>query len=561
MSAIAGTDVGRQLEADGPGWRLDLLAFVLGRRRGKMLDLIADPGFVAEAKSRGWSVAEADVDNLDTLAEGGERFDVITLWDVVGFLDDPDVLRALPGLLAQNGSVVVLSPNADGRKAVSQGDKWAVRTDPARVAVFGKQGHAELLAAAGLGGAIRHVEIEREGVDYLISYTRGSQESSLRALFVNRPDALHRPGGDAVQMFAMLRHLEDAGVAVDVSLELKPRSAGQDVSHLFNIQLPWIELEQMKSLKRRGGSPVAVSPIYGEYSERNWAYLTVPRIFATSASKRELADALGALAAGTIQVEVGDTVVNERSRISQHGPEYEDQQRQIVRMSDHIIATCHNEVRQIRRSLGVYNKPFTVVHNAADPDVFLDASPDAFVEKYGITDFVICVGRFEVGKNQLMLIEALRSTPLRLVLVGAVSEQPYYDLCRQHADGSVTFIGHLPQEELASAYAAARVAAFPSWFEIASLAVIEAAISGCAIVVGDRSSETEYLGEYAWYCDPADVASIKEAVVGAWKDTGRVARDREALRRRFVEDWTWEKAATDCFGAYREMLRPATEGS
>ena len=59
---------------------------------------------------------------------------------------------------------------------------------------------------------------------------------------------------------------------------------------------------------------------------------------------------------------------------------------------------------------------------------------------------------------------------------------------------------------MASAYHAAAAHALPSWAEGAALANLEAAAAGCPIVVSDRSSEFEYFGDLATYCDPADPA-------------------------------------------------------
>ena len=38
---------------------------------------------------------------------------------------------------------------------------------------------------------------------------------------------------------------------------------------------------------------------------------------------------------------------------------------------------------------------------------------------------------------------------------------------------------------------------------------------GCPVVTTDRGSAREYLGEHAYYCDPADPASIRDAVSGS----------------------------------------------
>ena len=87
-------------------------------------------------------------------------------------------------------------------------------------------------------------------------------------------------------------------------------------------------------------------------------------------------------------------------------------------------------------------------------------------------------GRIEPGKNQAMLCWALRKVDIQIVLIGGSKHWPSYaDLCRSISGPKVTIIDHLPQNLLASAYAAAAVHTLPSWMELA-LSQPEAALSG-----------------------------------------------------------------------------------
>ena len=55
---------------------------------------------------------------------------------------------------------------------------------------------------------------------------------------------------------------------------------------------------------------------------------------------------------------------------------------------------------------------------------------------------------------------------------------------------------------LASAYAAARVFALPSWFETPGLAALEAALAGCAVVITPFGCTREYFGDRVEYARP-----------------------------------------------------------
>jgi hypothetical protein len=189
-----------------------------------------------------------------------------------------------------------------------------------------------------------------------------------------------------------------------------------------------------------------------------------------------------------------------------------------------------------------------VVTNAVD-ERFFSARPEPFVERYGLRDFVLCAARVEKRKNQLLLVAALRGTGIPLVIVGQPNPEEYRELCRRYADANVTFLEALPREELASAYAAAKVHALPGWFETPGLSTLEAAAAGCSIVTTDRGTAREYLGDGAWYCDPKDVVSIRNAVLAAYQ-APRAGQLRELVRERY----TWARAAESTLEGYRLAL-------
>ncbi len=136
-----------------------------------------------------------------------------------------------------------------------------------------------------------------------------------------------------------------------------------------------------------------------------------------------------------------------------------------------------------------------------------------------------------------------------LVLIGQAHPEGYRDLCRRYADENVHFLDHLPAEELASAYAAAKVHVLPSWLETPGLSSLEAAAAGCTLVVSDRGLTREYFGDEAWYCDPRSFASIREAVLAAY-----AAPRAAALRARVRTEYTWERAAQKTLEGYQLAL-------
>jgi hypothetical protein len=170
----------------------------------------------------------------------------------------------------------------------------------------------------------------------------------------------------------------------------------------------------------------------------------------------------------------------------------------------------------------------------------------------GIRDFVLCVGAVQSRTNQLLLIEALRGTGVPVVLIGASPDPEYLEFCRQRGGEALVYLGRLSPELVASAYAAARVFARPAFGDVVGLPSLEAAAAGLP-VVGSASGEFERLGDGAYYCDPASVESIREAVLSAWTSRTADVQRRQALRDR-VAGYGWTKRATQIAEVYRAVL-------
>lgn len=377
-----------------------------------------------------------------------------------------------------------------------------------------------------------------------------SGRASLRVLMVNTFEP-RLSGGDMHQVKKTRQYLQQLGVHVDVCCTPRPDPRGYDVVHMWNTWFPAQSLPQLKAVRAaRPDIPVVLSPIYWDMKEKAWADVAVPAIFAEAGSPRQLQESLQLLAADRY-------VRGGRTRANASEPNfvgYELYQRQLVGLADHLLPQSRAEMLNLKATLGI-EKPYTLVPNGAEHAVFENATADDFVRRHGVRDFVLIVGLVEPRKNQLMLLHALRDTGLPLVVIGRHYDLGYYRLCRQHAPKDTLFIDHLPHEQLASAFKAARVHCLPSWMECAAFANVEAALCGCALAVSDRTSEKEYFGDNAYYCDPANLLSIRTAVVSAHRNHAADAPKRARLIEQFRTRYTWEAAARATFAGYESALR------
>jgi len=168
--------------------------------------------------------------------------------------------------------------------------------------------------------------------------------------------------------------------------------------------------------------------------------------------------------------------------------------------------------------------------------------------------YIINVARFDPRKNHINLIKAVKQIDVPLVLVGnKIDTQKYYfhlieKLIRDTPN--IKIVSYKSQEELMQYYQAASLHVLPSWAETPGLVNLEAAASGCKLVVSDRGSEKEYFGNLATYCNPEDVDSIANAILTEL----RTPRDQKVLIDLIRENYQWENAAAKTYEAYKCVL-------
>ncbi|MEX2659941.1 MAG: glycosyltransferase [Acidimicrobiales bacterium] len=354
---------------------------------------------------------------------------------------------------------------------------------------------------------------------------------SLRVLMWT-PAAQEIPGGHKVQMERTASAVRSLGVDVVEAIDEEPPIEGFSVVHGYGLSA------QQVRRSREGGTPVCLSTIY---CSRRWSLGLDQRVGGGVQLGRRirLAAVLGRSAMRLRHVEkMEDLLVSTTDR------------RSAFECADLLMPNSALEGEMIRSELDV-TTPMHVVPNGVDPTVF---DHGAAAPERDAT--VLYVGRFEPHKNQLGLIRALARRPYRLVLVGArhPHHQRYYTRCRATASSGVEFVDPVSQCDLPAFYGSAAVHALPSWYETTGLVSLEAAACGAKVVSTDRGYAREYLGDDAWYCDPADRRSIASAV-----DQAMEAPFESALRDRVMTQFTWEQAGKATVQAYERVLsrRPA----
>lgn len=339
-------------------------------------------------------------------------------------------------------------------------------------------------------------------------------------------------GGDWVQINKTKEFLEKLGIMIDISTELEPDLAGYDLVCLFNLSTADDTYAQALNAKKQG-KPTVLFSIYWNTNE----YLLNNPSWKIKTAKNFGGEKLALL------------FMNNRKycNLDWH------KQRKILELSDLVIASSAREVEMMQRDFKINLKKFEIIPLGIETEIFGNAKPDSFVEKYGVKDFILSVGRFEGLKNQLKLIDIFGGSDYDLVLIGSPNKKfaDYYDLCQERAReyDNVHILPVMPHSELASAYAAAKVHIIPSWFETFSLVSLEAGAVGANVVATKNCPLVEYFSELMEYCDPADKQSIKDAVVRAYQKN-----KTNELKELIVSKFNWPTVAGQILSACNRLV-------
>jgi glycosyltransferase involved in cell wall biosynthesis len=369
----------------------------------------------------------------------------------------------------------------------------------------------------------------------------GERPRPLRALWLVRENLETQPGGDTTQILQTAAALRRLGVTVELTNHLGRELDDYDVVHLFHLDRLWEHVAACRQL-RAARMPTVLSTVYwptDEFDARGRAGV-----------QGALARGLGSGSYQALRLLQRFALQGLRSRTFRNWDRrllsFNRAARHLLEAATVILPNSSAELRQIEERFNVW-RPAVIVPNAADVTMFAPASEAPPLERSG----VLCVGRIEPRKNQLALLLALRDTAIPLTLVGQAGRfnQRYARRCHRAAGPHARFLEHRAAAGLRELYRAARVHACVSWYETPGLASLEAALSGCNLVVTPGGCTREYFGDQAHYARPDDPQSIREAVTAAL-----AAEPSPELGRRIARKFNWDTAAQNTLRGYRLAL-------
>jgi glycogen(starch) synthase len=186
-----------------------------------------------------------------------------------------------------------------------------------------------------------------------------------------------------------------------------------------------------------------------------------------------------------------------------------------LRAADLVIAPSATFLRTVETIYGPLART-RVIWNGRD-------APTGTVEK---RDIVFAAGRlWDEAKNVQLLVDVAPrlSWPVCIAGAGAAGHETSDD---------VRWLGQLPPADMDAWYAQASIFALPARYEPFGLAALEAALSGCALVLGDIDTLRELWDEAAVFVSPDDGDQLAATLEALAHDPHRRAALGHAARRR-----------------------------
>lgn len=186
-----------------------------------------------------------------------------------------------------------------------------------------------------------------------------------------------------------------------------------------------------------------------------------------------------------------------------------------------------------------------VIPNGRDPYLFQPAQKEPFI---------LTAGRlWDEAKNIRALDDAAGNLPWPVYAAGE-AVHPAGGSARQE---NIRPLGMLAGEDLVRRLGRAAIYALPARYEPFGLSILEAALSGCALVLGDIPSLREVWGDAALFVPPDDHQALSAALRSLIENPAELARLAAAAQDRAAL-YTPERMAANYLHLYRSLHEEAS---
>lgn len=247
--------------------------------------------------------------------------------------------------------------------------------------------------------------------------------------------------------------------------------------------------------------------------------------------------------------------------------------RHSVRRAARILTLSEHTKQDIVQTYGVDTSRVDAIPLAAAPH-FSPVTDTKELQRvrhtYGIeSNYILYVGSIQPRKNLARLVNAYallrkkyQADELpKLVLAGKCAWLYDETLRALHETGlndSVILTGYVPETDLPALYSGALCFVYPSYFEGFGLPPLEAMQCGAPVIIGNKTSLPEVVGDAGLLVDPFDVAALAAAIEDLINNSVLRSELRvKGLARARMFDW--KETARRTLEVYQRINNRPTE--
>jgi glycosyltransferase involved in cell wall biosynthesis len=213
--------------------------------------------------------------------------------------------------------------------------------------------------------------------------------------------------------------------------------------------------------------------------------------------------------------------------------------REGLQNADHIISVSRYMLDQLNSYYGPFSNS-SVIYNARSVDGFHCEAKEPFIFSMGRL--------WDEAKNIAALKEVAEGLSWPVYAAGER---------RQESSGTanITFLGKIASVDIVEWLSKAGIYVMPARYEPFGLSILEAALSGCALVLGDIPSLREIWGDAALYTDPDEPARLQSQIQRLIQNEAQRNQMAEKARQR-AQRYSTERFARQYVEIYERLLSP-----
>ncbi|MDB6057470.1 MAG: glycosyl transferase group 1 [Verrucomicrobiales bacterium] len=234
-----------------------------------------------------------------------------------------------------------------------------------------------------------------------------------------------------------------------------------------------------------------------------------------------------------------------RSPISPEWKRYGVEVAKGLQSADVVIAPSRDMLDRLKSFYGPLRRS-RVIYNARHPGLFAPQEKE---------QIILTAGRvWDEAKNVSTLLEVAPDLPWPVCIAGE-DKHPDKELTNRPRDKTknVKLLGRLGQDKMAYWLGRASIYAAPAVYEPFGLSILEAALSGCALVLSDIPTLREIWGQVATFVPPNDTAAWKSALKQLIDNPAKHKENAAHAQCRAIQ-FNPHQFGAEYMSVYREVL-------